>query len=136
MVYNAFEKGEQEMSQKLNILVVDDQKVIGDLFEFTLGYSGHAITVVDNAANAIDRLKDQSFDIAFLDIVMPQVDGVETFKRIKEVNPNLPIVMMSGYSVEERRTLAKDLGAIACLKKPFEMDDVKKIIQVALGKEI
>ena len=121
---------------KLNILVVDDNKVIGDLFDFTLGYSGHTITVVDNAKTALGVIKDQNFDIVFIDIVMPEKDGVETLREIKELSPRLPVVMMSGYSVEDRRTKAQELGAVACLKKPFEMEDVKKVIKIALGRDI
>ena len=122
--------------EKLNILVVDDKKIIGDLFDFTLGFSGHAITVVDTTRAALDSIKDKSFDIIFLDIVMPEKDGVEILREIKAVSPHLPVVMMSGYSVEERKIKAKELGAVTCLKKPFEMDDVKKVIKNALGRDI
>ena len=122
--------------EKLNILVVDDKKVIGDLFDFTLGFSGHTITVVDTAKAALDSIKDKSFDIIFLDIVMPEKDGVEILREIKAVSPHLPVVMMSGYSVEERKIKAEELGAVTCLKKPFEMDDVKKVIKNALGRDI
>ena len=121
---------------KLKILVVDDKKVIGDLFDFTLGYSGHAITVVNNAKDAIDAVKKDNFDIAFLDIVMPDKDGVETLQEIRSITTDLPIVMMSGYSVDERRSRATELGAITCLKKPFEMEEVKKVIKLATGRDI
>ena len=121
---------------KLRILVVDDKKVIGDLFDFTLGFSGHLITVVDNTKSAIDAIQAKIFDIAFLDIVMPEKDGVETLREIKEASPELPVVMMSGYSVEERRTTAQNLGAVTCLKKPFEMDDVRRVVKLAIGKDI
>ncbi len=57
--------------EKIKILVIDDKKVIGDLFSFTLGYSGHDITVADNAASAVEAVKNKEFDIAFIDIVMP-----------------------------------------------------------------
>lgn len=122
--------------EKIRVLVVDDKKIIGDLFDFTLGYSGHDITVVDNAAAAMDAVKNKEFDIAFIDIVMPGKDGVSILQEIKAVVPKLPVVMMSGYSVEEKRKKAKDLGAITCLKKPFEMEDVQRVIKVAIGKEI
>ena len=121
---------------KVKVLVVDDKKIIGDLFDFTLGYSGYDITVVDNGAAAINAVKNKEFDIAFIDIVMPDKDGVSILQDIKVIAPKLPIVMMSGYSVEEKRSKAKDLGAITCLKKPFEMDDVKKVIKVAIGKDV
>ena len=121
---------------KIKILVVDDKKIIGDLFDFTLGYSGHDITVVNNARDALDAVKKNRFDIAFLDIVMPERDGVAILEDIKTAAPDLPIVMMSGYSVEDKRIRAKELGAVTCLKKPFEMDDVRKIVKVAIGKDI
>ncbi len=121
---------------KLKVLVVDDKKVIGDLFDFTLGYSGHQITVVDNALDAINAIRKQEFDVAFLDIVMPGKDGVEVLQDIREVSPKLPIIMMSGYSVEDKRSQAAALGAVTCLKKPFEMEDVKKAIKAAIGREI
>lgn len=121
--------------EKINILVIDDKKIIGDLFSFTLGYSGHKITVVDNAAAAVETVKNKEFDIAFIDIVMPGKDGVAILQEIRAIAPKLPIVMMSGYSVEEKRNKAKDLGAITCLKKPFEMEDVKRVIKVAIGKD-
>ncbi len=121
---------------KIKVLVVDDKKVIGDLFDFTLGYSGHHITVVDNCLDAINAIRKQDFDIAFLDIVMPGKDGVEILREIRSVSPKLPIIMMSGYSVEEKRAQAQALGAVTCLKKPFEMEDVKRAIKAAIGREI
>ena len=122
--------------EKIRILVIDDKKIIGDLFAFTLGYSGHTITVADHAAAAVEAVKNKEFDIAFIDIVMPGKDGVAIFKEIQAIVPKLPVVMMSGYSVEDKRNKARDLGAITCLKKPFEMEDVKRVIKVAIGKEV
>lgn len=121
---------------KLKILVVDDKKVIGDLFDFTLGYSGHIITVVNTAYEALEAIKSQDFDIAFFDIVMPERDGVQLLEDVKRVSPRLPVVMMSGYSVEDKKNRAKELGAVTCLKKPFEIDDVKKVIKATLGQDI
>ena len=120
---------------RLKILVVDDKKVIGDLFDFTLGYSGHIITVLDNAKDAINVVKTNEFDIAFLDIVMPEKDGVELLQELKAISPQLPVIMMSGYSVEDKKLKAKDLGAAICLKKPFEIDDVKRVIKSTIGKD-
>ncbi len=121
---------------KIKVLVVDDKKVIGDLFDFTLGYSGHQIKVVDNCNDALNAIKKEEFDVAFLDIVMPGKDGVEVLKEIRAISPRLPVIMMSGYSVEDKRSQAQTLGAVTCLKKPFEMEDVKKAVKAAIGKDI
>jgi len=122
--------------EKIKILVVDDKKIIGDLFGFTLGFSGHDIIVVDNAHKAIEAVKNEKFDIAFIDIVMPEKDGCTLLEEIRGIAPGLPVVMMSGYSVQEKRMKAQSLGAVTCLKKPFEMDDVRRVIKVATGRDV
>lgn len=121
--------------EKLKILVIDDQKVIGDLFEFTLGFNGHLVTVVDNAADGLQAVKERKLDIVFLDMVMPDMDGTEVLEEIKKLAADLPVVVMSGYSIEDKKTKAKELGAVTFLKKPFEMDDVKKVIKEVLGED-
>lgn len=122
--------------QKLNFLVVDDKKVIGDMFDFILRYSGHTIKVCQEPAAALDALKKERFDIAFLDIIMPQGDGVELLEQMRKIVPDLPVVMMSGFTVEERRDRARELGAKVCLKKPFELEDVRRVVKEVIGKDI
>ena len=122
--------------EKIKLLVLDDKRIIGDLFEFTLGYGGHTIKCVHSAQEALDAVQKEHFDIAFIDIVMPDKDGVAVLKELKSANANLPIVMMSGYSVLDKREEASRSGASACLNKPFEMDDVRRIVKDVLGKEI
>ena len=124
------------MAEELSILVVDDQKIIGELFDFTLGFSGHQIKVVDNARAALSAIQEETFDIAFVDIVMPQTDGIDTLKEMKAIAPRLPVVMMTGYAMDERKKEAQKLGAAACLKKPFEIEDVKRVIRDVLNKEV
>lgn len=121
---------------QIKVLVVDDKRVIGDFFDFTLGYFGHSITVVHNYSDALEKIEHQHFDIAFLDIVMPEKDGVELLKKLKQLAPQLPVVMMSGYSIEDKRNLAQELGAVTCLKKPFELEDVRRVIKQATGIDI
>lgn len=124
------------MPEKLKILVVDDKKVIGDLFDFTLGYKGHAITIVENGKDAFHAVQKDIFDVAFVDIVMPEIDGVQVLKEIRKLDPRLPIIMMSGYSVDMKKNAAKEMGAVGFLKKPFEMEDIRRIIKLAVGKDI
>lgn len=121
---------------KLKVLVVDDKKVIGDLFEFTLGYNGHQVKIVENAEDAIHLMQKEPFDIAFLDIVMPGIDGVQLIGEIRKLDAHIPLVMMSGFSVEYKKQMAKTLGAVAFLRKPFEYDDIKRVIKIALGRDV
>lgn len=121
---------------KLNILVVDDKKIVGDFFNFVLGYKGHAIKVAHTALEAVSAAQQENFDIAFLDIIIPEEDGIKVLEDMKAVSPQLPVVMMSGFSVEEKRQRAKELGALMCLKKPLEVEDIYKVIKEATGKEV
>jgi CheY-like chemotaxis protein len=100
-----------------------------------MGYYGHHITVVHDLANTLEALKNHQFDIAFMDVMMPGKDGVEVLREVKAINPALPVVMMSGYSLEEKRQQAALLGAVDCLKKPFEVDDIRRVIKEAIGQE-
>src|SRR5208337_3854596 len=120
----------------LNILVVDDKKVIGDFFILTMGYYGHHITAVHDLPHTLQAVKHHQFDIVFMDMMMPDHDGVEILKEVKAISPQLPVVMMSGYSLDEKRQQASLLGAVDCLKKPFEVDDIRRVVFEAIGQEI
>jgi CheY-like chemotaxis protein len=121
---------------KLKILVIDDKKIIGDLFSLTLGSRGHEIIWEKDEYTALELIKGQNFDLIFLDIIMPEEDGVSVLKMIKDIKPKIPVVMMSGYSVEEKRHNAMILGAELVLKKPFEFEDLQKVIKDVLEKDI
>ncbi|MDE2027526.1 MAG: response regulator [Candidatus Omnitrophica bacterium] len=120
----------------LNILVVDDKKVIGDFFDLTMGYYGHHITVARDLDHTLQALEAEKFDIAFMDMMMPDNDGVKVLQEVKQRVPALPVVMMSGYSLEEKILQAGRLGAVNCLKKPFEVDDIRRAVYEAIGQEI
>lgn len=122
--------------KQLNILVVDDKKVIGDFFNLTMGYYGHQITVAHDLFDTLRAVKQQQFDIAFMDVMMPQHDGVEVLREVRSISPQLAVVMMSGYSLEDKRQQASLLGAVDCLNKPFEVDDIRRVVREAIGQEI
>jgi CheY-like chemotaxis protein len=120
----------------IKVLVVDDKKVIQDFFDFTLGFYGHQITVVQNPNEVAKIIKEKTFDIAFVDIIMPEKNGIEVLKIIKGIRPDFPVVMMSGYSIQEQKDEALRLGAQGCLKKPFELEDIKKVIKQVIGRDV
>lgn len=123
-------------SKKIKALIVDDKHIIHDMFNFLLGLHGHPITFVDNPDQAIPAIRKEDFDIVFCDIMMPGKNGIDLLKEMKSVAPQLPVVMMSGYTVDEKRRQAKEFGAAACLDKPFEKEEFARLIQGLTGKEI
>lgn len=116
------------MAKVKNILVVDDEKVIRDLFKRVLGLKGYSVTVAESGKKAVEKLKKEEFNIAFIDIVMPEMDGVETFKAIKEINPEITGVMMTAFAVHDKIEKAAQHGAIDYLYKPFDIVEIMTII--------
>jgi len=115
------------MTRLLNILVVDDDidnaHSLGELFEM----EGHRVSVVHSGQAAIDAYTQQSFDVAFMDVMMPGKNGVESFFEIRSLRPQARVFMMTGYSVEELLQQAVKGGALGVLEKPFDSQEVLKL---------
>jgi excisionase family DNA binding protein len=119
------------VKKRLNILVVDDDVAIRELFERILKKEEHRVITVDSGEEAIKAMGKENFDIVFLDVVMPEMDGLEVFKEIKKINSQAIVIMMSGYPVEERIREAIKLGATDHIEKPLNADRILTITQVA-----
>jgi two-component system, NtrC family, response regulator HydG len=116
------------VKQQLDILIVDDDRdnalSLGDLFEL----EGHKIVLARDGEEAIAQFLSRDFDIAFMDVVMPGKNGVETFLEIKRLKPAARVVMMTGYSVEQLLVQALEHGALAVLTKPLNSSEIVSIV--------
>ncbi len=121
------------MTQALSILIVDDDQdnaaSLGELFEI----EGHNVSVVHSGQAAIDAYLEQNFDLAFMDVMMPGKNGVESFLEIRRMKPAASVFMMSGYSVEELMQQAVAGGALGYLDKPLEPAEVIRLTRI-VGK--
>jgi two-component system, NtrC family, response regulator HydG len=113
----------------LNILVVDDDRdnasSLGELLEL----EGHQVRVVHSGDEAIAAAKQAAFDLAFMDVVMPGRNGVESFIEVRRVRPASRVFMMTGYSVEQLLAQAMNGGALGVLEKPFDPNEIIKLTQ-------
>lgn len=116
------------------ILVVDDDESILKVFEYGLQDAGYITVTVPNGFDAIEKVKKEKFDLAFLDVRMPRMNGVETYKMLRKIDPGLTAVMMTGYRVDALLKEAFEMGAHACIYKPFEMEEIISIIQKILSE--
>lgn len=115
------------MTHALNILVVDDDVdnacSLGELFEM----EGHRARVVHSGDEAVAAYCRENFDVAFMDVMMPGRNGVESFLEIRRLKPAARVFMMTGYSVEELLAQAMNGGALGVLEKPFDAGEVLRL---------
>lgn len=110
-------------------LVVDDDATIRDFLTRLLNLEGIEVKTVDSGFKAIEMAKEEKFDIFFIDVRMPGIDGVDTFKEIKKICPEAKYVMMTGYSLDEllKRLEGEDIEAV--ITKPFEIKEIVAILE-------
>lgn len=121
---------------KTNILVVDDLKSSRLTLGGILEDEGHNVVLAENGYQAIEAARQVPFDVIFMDIKMPGINGVQTFREVKKINPRAAVIMMTAYSVEDLVREALEEGAYAVVYKPFDIEHVVNIIEAALRKTL
>ena len=123
------------MQNDINILVVDDEEIMRDLFTDILQDRGYKITTVTNGKEAEDKVRDTFFHIAFIDIHMPVMNGLQAMLAVKEISPKTAVVMMDSFPDVLLEKTQKE-GAITCIHKPFDIKEVIEVIgQILEGKK-
>lgn len=112
------------MAPRAKILVVDDEQDICTFLSKLLNDEGYEITTVKNGYQVIEEVRKGSFDLILLDVIMPSMNGLDTYREIKKIDPQIPVIMMSGYPVKGLVDQALSEGAKTCLNKPFTIDKV------------
>lgn len=120
------------MAVKGRIMLVDDNKNLTKSLSFALEHKGYDIVIAESGFEAIEKIKQQTIDIIFMDIKMPVMNGVETFKMIKNIIPESIVIMMTAYAVEDLVKEALNEGAYGIIYKPLDINDVILKITQAL----
>ncbi len=107
-----------------NILVIDDDETLCSLFKDTLEETGHTITTVSESSKGLELVKDKNFDLVFLDLKMPGMDGAELFRQIRVAKPELPVTIITGYADSDLMTTALSYGPFGVMNKPFRESDI------------
>jgi len=124
-----------ELRRKGNILVVDDEEFIRDIIRECLSSTGHNVMTAGNGESALGLIKQNHFDIIFLDLSMPKKDGVEVLRDIGTIDPNSTVVIISGRSEEQLPDEISEGGAYKIIKKPFSVDQIQEAVASVLGAE-
>lgn len=119
------------MKEKASILIVDDNISLCKTMSFILGRKGYRVATAKDGPEAIAIAEERPFDMIFMDIKMPVMDGVETYKRIKKIRPGAVVIMMTAYAVENLVQEALEEGAYGIIYKPLDIEKVVAVIERA-----
>ncbi|MCG2821506.1 MAG: sigma-54 dependent transcriptional regulator, partial [Candidatus Atribacteria bacterium] len=114
------------------ILVIDDEQNIRKMLTRVLSPEGFIVKEADNGLEALKRLQEENYSLVLLDLKMPGLNGIEILKNIRENDLNLPVIMMSAYGSIPEAVEAMKLGALDYLIKPFDIEELKIIINRAI----
>lgn len=123
-----------------DILIIDDDKAVSTTLKIVLGAKGHEVVTADNGKSGIEIARARHFDLAIVDLFMPDIDGIQVMKTLRAILPQMPLIAASGFMMTGARPcmpgfedMATEAGAAATLYKPFRPEDVFKAVEAALG---
>ncbi len=114
---------------RTQILIVDDEPVIGQLFKDSLNGSGYQVTTTLSSLEALELVGNRHFDLIFLDLFMPELNGAELFRRIRQMDNHIPVTIITGYPDSDLIGRAMEYGPFTIMKKPFNSDDILNTVR-------
>jgi len=120
---------EQAAGKPVEILVIDDEPVIGELLRASLEMCGYQITTTTSSRKGLELVAARHFDFIFLDLVMPELDGSEVFRRIREMDRDITVAIITAYSDSELMKKAMEYGPFLVIKKPFAIVEVIEAVR-------
>ena len=119
------------MAEQAKVLVVDDNEDLLETLSMILQRRGFSVDTAFDGVSAVNKFEAGDFDVTLMDIVMPNMNGVEAFQKIREIDPEAVVILMTAYSEEELIRLAIDEGAHRVVHKPISIDKMLELIKEA-----
>ncbi len=117
------------MSEPKRILIIEDDSRVAGYLSRLLKMLGYHADVCDNGADGLQKAQDDSYELIISDLNMPgEISQMDLIRRLREVRPKCPLVVISGYPSQERLDSCRELGVTEFLTKPFEVSFIKNIL--------
>ncbi|OGL42242.1 MAG: two-component system response regulator [Candidatus Schekmanbacteria bacterium RBG_13_48_7] len=113
------------------VLLVDDEEEFTSVLSERMESRGLNVDIADSGISALDKVHEHPYDVIILDLAMPGMDGIETLKRIRELNPDLQVILLTGHATLEKGVEAVKLGAMDFLEKPADIQQLMQKIKDA-----
>lgn len=124
------------MEEAKKLLVIDDEPAIREGVRRILESESFAVETYGSGQAALERIKQERFDLVITDLKMPGISGMDVLKSIKDIHPDLPVVFITGYSSVDNAVEVMKLGAVDYIAKPFTPEDMLKVIKTALEQQV
>jgi len=121
--------------ERKRILIVDDEKTVLENFREILELKGYSVDIAETGQEAIDKSEANPYNLALLDIRLPDMEGTELLKRMKDTIPKMVKIMVTGYPSLENAKKALNRGADSYVVKPVNMDELLNLIKEHLRKQ-
>jgi len=120
---------EKLLHEQTLILVVDAQFKASYTLKTTLEQKGYRVATTEKGSEALEMVKSHHYDIVFLDARLPDMNGIQVFERVKEIDPRATVIMMATYSSKNfLRSTIKE-GSYTCIQKPFDMEKIIGLVE-------
>lgn len=120
----------------MHILVVDDEHEFLELMMNRLQKRGFTVDVAPSGEQALERVEKERFDAMVLDVKMPGMDGIEVLRRVKQLRPQMPVLLLTGHASVEVAMTGVETGAVDYLLKPVPINDlIMRLRDIAARKE-
>ena len=116
------------------VLVVDDEAPVREAFAAALQAKGYEVTLAQDGREALRSLRQERFDLIFLDILLPQVGGASVLKAIKRWDPEAVVVLITGYPYHDETLAALEYGPAMLLPKPIKLTDIEAVLRIVFKK--
>ena len=119
------------------VLLVDDEEMIRDVGQAMLEKLGYRMFLADSGEQALDLIKNngQEIDLVILDLIMPGLDGGKTFDLIREIKPNMPVILASGYAIDGQANEIMKKGCNGFIQKPYNISDLSQKVREILDAD-
>lgn len=123
------------MAVNVKILIVDDDRDICEYMTTMLETTGYEVSTLSDPTKAVDTIRNDTYHLLIIDLMMPRMDGIELIQRIRKVDSDVAIVVFTGYPSVETAVDALKLNVSDYVKKPFEIDEFREKIAEILKKK-
>jgi len=120
--------------EKVRILIVDDEPGVLESFKMILQIKDYEVFAFPDGPSALKTIEKGKYDIAFVDLRLPEMDGIEVLKRIKEADAGIEVIIVTAYATETSHANAITLGALEYLRKPFLMEEIYELVERGLQR--